>query len=225
MQVCNVVVSATWFIGKVGRRWLKDFCYCFLSSCFGCAVLDCAAGVANRTSLLLIKPRCGCVFDLTNPTWGWYQLTVSLQSWAWPMQRPWVKRAVGKTWKLNRESKGKPGFSEHQDSLMAIELLLLLLLIKGRNLILPTCAFCSDSRCNKPNGSATLVWPWPLDVMGLHEQGHPCFSPADQSLGGHERTLFHGAESSGKSNKKTVVNVLEHKTAKQALGRPVIAVL
>lgn len=60
------------------------------------------------------------------------------------------------TWKLNRESKGKPGFSEHQDSLMAIELLLLLL-IKGRNLILPMCAFCSDSRCNKPNGSATLV--------------------------------------------------------------------
>lgn len=65
-----------------------------------------------------------------------------------------------------------------------------------------------------------------LSVMGPHEQGHPCFiSPADQSLGGHEGTLFHGAERSVKSTKKTVVSVLEHKTAKQGPGRLAIAVL
>lgn len=43
MQVCNVVVSATWLVGKMGRRWLGDFWFCLLSSCLGCAVLERAA--------------------------------------------------------------------------------------------------------------------------------------------------------------------------------------
>lgn len=59
----------------------KDFCYWVLSSCLGGAVLEWAAGVTHRTILLLINPCCGCTFDHINPTWGWHQVTTSLQNW------------------------------------------------------------------------------------------------------------------------------------------------
>ena len=154
MQICEGGGEFYLTHREDGRKMtLQGFCYYFLSSCLGCAVLGRAVGVANRTSLLLSN------FGHTNPTQGWYHLTASLQNWAWPMQRPWVKRAVWedrnwrKMWSLVREPKGKSSFSEHQVSLMAVELLF----IKGRNIILPMCAVTVDARNTV---SDTGQWHW-----------------------------------------------------------------
>lgn len=51
----------------------------------------------------------------------------------------------------DREPEGKPGFSEHQDNLMAVGLLF----IKERNTILPMCVFCSEVDATNPTGSVT----------------------------------------------------------------------
>lgn len=149
MQVSNMVVSATWLIGETRGTWLGDFCYYFLSSCLGCAVLEWAAGVAKRTSLLLIKLLAADFISTLNQHKGGTSsqpLRRTERGQCKDQESCMGGRALRE--KADREPRGKSAFSEHQGNFMAVGLLF----IKERNTILPMCAFCSEVDATNPMG-------------------------------------------------------------------------